>query len=141
MTSIELGKRARACKHFRWMPGMRATEEAGGCDPHLCEADFGFRCPDDRSNLPYAGDPEAVPDVSDPATVGCLLALAREAYGDPSLYARMSDTTRASDGIRAWEVLGWLDASRSPDGRAGAWRGWGYASEAEALVAALEAAP
>lgn len=81
------------------------------------------------------------PDLTDPATLGCLLARVREAYGDPSLYVRLSDTTRQSDGVRAWEVLGWLDAARSPDGRGGSWRGWGYASEAEALVAALESAP
>jgi hypothetical protein len=70
-----------------------------------------------------------------------LLALVREVYGSPHLYCRLSSTTRASDGIRAWEVNGYLDASRSPDGRGGSFRGWGYASEAEALVATLEAAP
>jgi len=80
-------------------------------------------------------------DLTDPATLGCLLALVRAVYGDPSLYVRLSDTTRRSDGVRAWEVLGWLDPSRSPDGLGGSWRGWGYATEAEALVAALEAAP
>jgi hypothetical protein len=81
------------------------------------------------------------PDLRDPATLGCVLALVREAYGDPALYVRLSDTTRQSDGVRAWEVLGWLSRERSPDRRGGSWRGWGYATEAEALVAALEAAP
>lgn len=89
----------------------------------------------------YSDRTKGHPDLTDHATLGCLLALVREAYGDPSLYVRLSDTTRQSDGVRAWEVLGWLDPSRSPDGRGGSWRGWGYASEAEALVAALEAAP
>jgi hypothetical protein len=81
------------------------------------------------------------PALDDPATLGCLLALVREVYGDPALYVRLSDTRRASDGVRAWEVLGWLDSAHSPEGRGGSWRGWGYASEAEALVAALEGAP
>lgn len=118
---IELGKRAVACKRWRWMGGMFDPVEERWITRSI-----------------YPG---TIPDLSDPATLGCLLALVREAYGDPSLYVRLSDTTRVSDGARAWEVLGWFDAAWSPDGRAGTWRGWGYASEAEALVAALEAAP
>lgn len=101
-------------------------------------------CVDVTTGKAYCGewdaDMIALPNLSDPATLGCLLALVREAWGDPSLYVRRGSTTRKSDGVRAWEVLGWLDPSRSPDGRGGSWSGWGYASEAEALVAALEAA-
>jgi hypothetical protein len=83
----------------------------------------------------------ALPDLTDPATLGCLLALVREAYESEAPYVRLSDTRRKSDGLLGWEIIGWLDPSRSPDGRGGSFRGWGYASEAEALVAALEAAP
>jgi hypothetical protein len=127
---IALARRAVACKGFRWMPGMLAAPTEGMVSlpvrltdelPH----DLGLR----------------LPDLTDAATLGCLLALVRTAYGDPALYVRLSDTTRQSDGVRAWEVLGWLDLSRNLDGRGGWWRGWGYATEAEALVAALEAAP
>lgn len=138
---IALARRAVACKGFRWMPGMAGTDALG----------VPFRCALTRHSggiMVVAGmavmvaHPDALahmfPDLTDPATLGCLLALVRDAYGDPSLYVRLSDTTR-SDGVRAWEALGWLDPSRSPDGRGGSWRGWGYASEAEALVAALEA--
>ena len=127
-----LARRAVACVGFRWLPGMLALPSEGMmavpvrlADEHEWPHDIGLR----------------VPDLRDPATLGCLLALVREAYGDPALYVRLSDTTRQSDGVRAWEVLGWLDSSRRPDGRGGSWRGWGYASEAEALVAALESAP
>ena len=122
-----LAIRAVACPRWRWMSGMLRT---GGT--RLCKYDGRVR---------WTAIKGGIPDLTDPATLGCLLALVREVYGSPSLYCRLSSTTRASDGIRAWEVLGWLDASRSPDGRGGSFRGWGYASEAEALVATLEAAP
>lgn len=129
---IKLGQRAVACPKWRWMPGMLHGVIVGG-ELKVC-----YRI----SDLSLYLDADRVPDLTDPATVGCLLALAREAWGSsPSLYVRLSDTRRVSDGLLGWEANGWADAEHSPDGRPGAWRGWGYASEAEALVAALEAAP
>ena len=77
----------------------------------------------------------SVPDLTDPATVGCLLALVRSAYSDPWFYVRPSHTYRP-DGVLGWECFGYL-----PGRDGGSWRGSGYASEVEALVAALEAAP
>ena len=156
---IALARRAIACEGWQWMPGM-----AIGCliltsldglvvVPHgrvlAMRDDDGMQMVS-ASEYPYdnEGVPEYlwadlmhIPDLTDPATLGCLLALVRDAYGDSALYVRLSDTTRQSDGVRAWEVLGWISAERSRDGRGGSWRGWGYVSEAEALVAALEAAP
>ena len=131
-----LARRAVACPRWRWMPGVLRLRDAPG------KADHGQRegRVEARDGWPYAEWP-CLPDLTDPATLGCLLALVREVYGSPALYCRLSSTTRASDGIRAWEVIGWLDASRSPNGRGGSFLGWGYASEAEALVATLEAAP
>ena len=128
---LALARRAVACKGWRWMPGMLHGTAVGN------ELKLRYRVGD----LTLYLDADRLPDLTDPATLGCLLALVREAYGDPALYVRLSDTTRQSDGVRAWEVLGWLSRERSPDGRGGSWRGWGYATEAEALVAALEAAP
>lgn len=119
--AMELGRRALAAG-WRWMPG------ALGRTP-----DMVIR----SSAAPYVG---AWPDFRDPATVGVLLAQVRERWGDPDLYARRSDTRRLSDGMLAWEVLGWADAEHSPTGKPVSWRGWGYATEAEALVAVLEAA-
>lgn len=133
-----LARRVVACPAWRWMPGMSTQ---GGCRVLRRDPD-GYTVGYHTKNgyvMQVQGD--TLPDLSDPATIGCLLALAREAYGDPSLYVRRGSTRRESDGIIAWEVLGWLNPERSPDGRAGSWRGWGYASEAEALVAALEGAP
>ncbi len=62
------------------------------------------------------------PDVRDPATRGCVLELVREAWGDPFMYLAPAD--------------GWYVGNGARDGMAG-----GGATEAEALVAALEAAP
>lgn len=144
---IALARRAVACKGWRWMPGMLSDEgRVVEINVHglLVGYTTGIILKSGLQGWPRAWEASAslrLPDLTDPATLGCLLALVREAYGDSSLYVRLSDTTRQSDGVRAWEVLGWLDPSRSPDGRGGSWRGWGYASEAEALVAALEAAP
>ena len=93
---IDLGRRAVACKGWRWMPGMslirRKTGPAGGTGPrptqlrvaltcgHPCDAGA---CVADVDRLPRPGppDPHWVPDFRDPATLGCLLALVREAWG------------------------------------------------------------
>ncbi len=113
---IELGKRAVACPKWRWMPGMRWWTE------------------DDRGRLDdfqpeYMGrPPDSLPDLTDPATIGCLLALVRAAWGDLSLSVLFDH-----DGCK-WRVGRWED-----DGLALRCR---HAdTESEALVAALEAAP
>lgn len=65
-----------------------------------------------------------LPDLSDPATLGCLLALVREAWDDQSVgtsYTRHEGwEATAPNGVEEW-----------PRGD----------TEAEALVAALESAP
>jgi hypothetical protein len=68
---------------------------------------------------------EAIPDLSDPATIGCLIALVREARREPGYAPSCLDAIEG-----AWVVE---TPSRKRQTR--------YASEAEALVAALEAAP
>lgn len=121
---LDLARRAVACKGFRWMDGMRALDGDGAC---------GFRLTE-NSGLP--GHPEPVvddawlPDLTDPATLGCLLALVREAWDDP----------HASVGSAGWDngEEGWVVVACSPTSK---WSLCDCKTEAEALVAALEAAP
>ena len=110
----ELAKRAVACRHWRWMPGMLwlLIDEDGVC----------YNC--DRvtqANLVFS---DALPDLSDPATLGCVLALVREAWGCDSLTCQ---PLLPLVGVHGWRVVGTSAKS-------------GH-TEAEALVAALEAAP
>jgi hypothetical protein len=113
---IALSRRIVACKGWRWMPGMRAVGRR-----NLPAA--WFRLEESMPSLTgeWSG---ALPDLTDPATLGCLLALVRAAWGDPYLCCVGDrETGWRLDGYAAVEVL------------------HSYRSEAEALVAALESAP
>ena len=114
----QLGSRAVACKRWWWMPGMRVivpSKRKGntGCFFRVNEFEW----------CSAEGD---LPDLSDPATRGCLLALVREAWGD-GVYL-------LPDG--GWYVKG----ARLKNGSSIS-LGICADTEADALVAALEAAP
>ena len=123
-----LADRAVACRHFRPLPGMRDLQGRTW-----------------TPDLLWRWHPHDRPDLSDPATLGCLLALVREAWRCPTVYVRQGTTRRVSDGVIAWEVCNlWLDAEACRAlgvDRQGSVGSWGHGSEAEALVAALESAP
>ena len=130
----DLAKRLLACPRFRWMPGMRANDQRiVACDPNssdVCIADEG--CTEEGHTARWVEPQRLRPDLSDPATLGCLLALVREAHKQPNAYARLRRNPRSFEGLY-WEVLA----------NAEEWResALGHGStEAAALVAALEAA-
>lgn len=67
-----LARRAVACKHWRWMPGMRVVipTQQNTLMPLV-------RVPDEN----WLSAERDLPDLADPATAGCLLALVFELEG------------------------------------------------------------
>lgn len=128
MTNIsyrKLGIRAVLCKHFRWMDGMKILDALG--EPYRIKWVNGdsLECDDDDClRMPYDG---IIPDLSDPATIGCMLSLVREAWRDDGIAATIVRDARDGD---YWKLLPVEHAYPA------------FAStEAQALVEALEAAP
>jgi hypothetical protein len=131
----DLVKRAVACKRWRWMPGMLSDEGSrilsvsGRMVTTSVLEVFRDNEHDDWDRRHESADIALFrtdwPDLNDPATLGCLFALVREAW-DPS-----ASIVRRADG---WTLETWNTDNFLPDwplGRA-------YPTEAEALVAALE---
>ena len=142
----ELAERAIASKHWRWKEGMRLRSLRIYLRIVGCNADGSYRLSWDDPGRPVEGDSytaedlaKATPDLTDPATVGCLLTLVREACepnrapGDwPMLCTYQSQAKK-------WGVGAWLNESGKATFAALVLPS--FDTEAEALVAALEAAP
>ena len=120
-----LGKRAVACPKWRLMPGMLTDE--GRRVMQVWPDDLGIKWSHLLDNR-VVRDADAIPDLTDAATVGCLLALVREAWG---MSTGITVSYSSDEGL--WGVS-WCGATH------GGWCGRGK-TEAEALVAALEGAP
>lgn len=145
-----LARRAVACKGWRWMAGMLAVP-AGPEHDADCRS-LGA----DRLRLveewAACGPVEAadgwLPDLTDPATLGCLLALVRAAGGDSTLHLQPYSTFDSKVGEqRVWWRL--CSVRRFPSPGMPAFdvimvnqRTYlAGPTEAAALVAALEATP
>ena len=122
---IALARRAVACKGWRWMLGMLAHDGYRmvwvGDGLHRS-----FRINGSEST---GWTDQLLPDLTDPATLGCVLAMVRVAFNDDGIGAIRQFVGLANGGCM-WSLIGF-----------GGELGKYYASEGEALVAALEAAP
>jgi hypothetical protein len=125
----ELARRAVACKRWRWMPGMLSAKGL-----RVIQRDRDGYVVWYYQDKWYIAEcvPGTLPDLSDPATLGCLLALVRESWGPAaSVSVNMSGF---------WAVGGATVLSGKGNGASinlGIWK----VTELEALVAALEVAP
>jgi hypothetical protein len=126
---VELARQAVNATHWRWMPGMRTLS---GSRVTVVDDDLVLTTGWGQQILP---DDPGLPDLADPATVGCLTHLVRTAWNAPRALVR-----RSSDG-RSFHVF---DPDRvRPNG--GNWPAWlsddRCPSEVHALVDALGRAP
>ena len=118
---IALARRAVACRGWRWMPGMATYTPVPYTSPHLGRILSG------ENDILHLWRDETIPRLRDPATLGCLLALVREAWGDLGIFVRPRGSKMRPD----WAVFTGEHSDIIAVG----------ADEAEAIVVALEAAP
>lgn len=125
-----LGRRAVACPRWRWLPGMTILGSKGRRVVVIGLSG----APEATSGMnSRAIGPDELPDLSSPATLGCLLHLVREAHGDGDTVAFVA---RSDGSPKKWCVDVGVDPDFFDE------RKYVYGrTEAEALVAALEAAP
>lgn len=142
----KLALRARACPRFEWVQGMCVDytrtwgvvlEGAAFCDDE-CAITYAFGSTRDGGGLRDEKVPDdCLPNLEDPATVGCILALVRKAYGDTGIHASCRRPIAPSmSGVTppAWFLMDGF-------GRRMHEIGGPFETEIDALVAALEAAP
>jgi len=110
VTNDEIGRAFVACEQWRWMAGMVGP---------------GYVRLEALTNR--------IPDVTDPATRGCILALVRELWQAPNAY---TCTEYGHWHVSSGEDCAWeLQAELSSDGFSR------YPTEIEALLAAVQGAP
>ena len=142
MTDMEqLAKLAVACEGWRWMRGMLCLTDEDGYAARILHV--GLKASTSETADSYDGGgiitrgcirEGSLPDLTDPATLGCLLALVRWVVGDTGLSC-------IGDGLPNGETRWCVEPSKLRSHNKWVMTAtkdcW---SEAEALVATLEAA-
>ena len=86
---------------FRWMPGMGASQRGGPCVQVVRMGNGALMGTHDGRLIALS---ECRPDLTDPATLGCLVQLLREVSGDVGAHVEPTD--------RGWAA--WYGSSDSP---------------------------
>jgi len=149
---LDLAKRLVSLKNWTWIPGMlawrkthrnewvqvRCVEGLGAhtelADPKVLERTTSKTLIMEAGHTVVDGwhrVEDLLPDLTDPATIGCLIFLVRQAWGDPTI---STAATREKDGLRGWIMESW--DPRSPINNIGP-----FPIEVEALLIGLELAP
>lgn len=118
---IEIARGFVACGRWRWMPGMMSEGWRLTC---VSLHDGAWSATSTLAHRKYHYP--TLPNINDPATLGCILRLVRDAWRRPKAYLQYVGVY--------WCVVDprdnlWLDP------------GIGWKTEAEALLRALQAAP
>ncbi len=121
--ALELGREAVGCPGWRWVPGMQRLDG----HRYLGDGEWARATPTGPQTGLHA--PGQVPDLRDPCTAGGLLALVREAWGDPAAYCYRGGGCEQTG---VWHVS--IDLGTHRVARRGP-------TEVHALVSALRAAP
>lgn len=135
-----LARRVITCKNWRWMPGMRAIGRYPNYPVRIHDFGENVQDTDDMGNSreylrwqqPIVHGDQSyegpyLPDLSDPATLGCLIFLVREAWKSP-----VAQTSPSLPDGYLWTC--YINDLKND-------RLFREKTEAECLVAALESAP
>jgi hypothetical protein len=115
----ELARRTVVHKLFEWMPGMMRQD---GC--RYMGSGLWAEKKDTAGILVALHLPDQYPDLTDPATLGCIVTLTRAAWKDKGLYACLNH--------RGWSIP--VYAYSVDCTNAGSMVGRYYATEAEAWI-------
>jgi len=129
----ELARRAVACDGWRWMRGMLCLTDEDGYAARILHVGLTARQSETADSYDGGGiitrgciREGSLPDLTDPATIGCLLALVREAWNE----AEATPLKVYRKGRWVWVMVHHDEDDMGPPGN----------TETGALVAALEAA-